>query len=672
MTTNLEFCGALAGNGVNSESLCLVTRPSARAQARLFANLAQRRGKPLDAAGQLALALLLEALQRALDDGSVCLVERRYKKTVEDYQRARTVQESQNPRGASGEGALQGEQAGAEGEPCAPAAVLPLKELALRLAACGLAVVRKGSGPMADAPLVFDVSDEGAALYVERSFYEEQRLARAVAQLADAAAVSAPPQTPEDPAQRAVRLAREGRLAVVSGGPGTGKTTIVTSVLAAILSENPRARILLAAPTGKAAGRMQQAVLERAGSASSDPGVLARLRSLRASTIHRLLMTRQDDGSRPGPESPLDADVLVVDESSMIDMGLAIRLFDAIDLSRTRVVLLGDRHQLAAVGPGSVFADLSDARGRLAPHIAQLVVSHRFAADKAIGRLSALVNAGRVRETCALLEELQAADGADEDNAVRWHEAGGAGARTAQPLTPAAKAWIDLMMQTIIRAVREHAADFASGVDAGRRLAAAQELASVVRSFGVLAAQRQGPMSVEAVNREAEERLEAEGFSGRLWRQIIVRSNDPVTELYNGDVGIVVPGSADDGESIGPEVFFPETNRFVKAGLLPAWDPAFAITIHQSQGSEYHHVAVLLPLAVDSPLATRELLYTAMTRVSDIRTGQGVRYGTLDLFAPRAVLERAIRTPVVREGGLARRLQETAVCADGADDSRPL
>ena len=160
-------------------------------------------------------------------------------------------------------------------------------------------------------------------------------------------------------------------------------------------------------------------------------------------------------------------------------------------------------------------------------------------------------------------------------------------------------------------------------------------------------------MSVEAINREADAILCANGFEASRWRQIIVRSNDDVLGLYNGDVGVVVPG-----EDAGDEVFFLDTERFVKLGLLPPFDPAFAITIHQSQGSEYHHVAVFLPVDEDSPLAARELLYTAVTRVSDERGTKASekRFGTLDVFGSERVVKKSVKTRVMREGGLAARL----------------
>ena len=585
------------------------------ASARLFAGMLRRNGKDFSSEDEKHLALLLGALQEAQKDGSVCLGKDRFESAAADAGMPEAL----------------------------------LGELVERFAQCGLISVFDGIFPPKEAPLVADAVQNGMRVYAERSFYEEHRLAEKVVRLASNGTGKTPPAKDEaDKPRRAAELAVNEHFVVVSGGPGTGKTTIVTSILAGLLKENIHRRVVLAAPTGKAAGRMQQAVHEQAKRRFADSAVGDKLLGLQASTIHRLLLTKQDDGSRPGPEAPLDCDVLVVDESSMVDMPLAMRLFDAIDESRTRVILLGDRHQLAAVGPGSVFADLSDAAGALAGNIEQLTYSHRFASDKAIGTLAAAINAADDKAVTELLGSLtKDAGDVHEDNVVRWHHA----RDLSGQLSSQARDWVRSMMHPVIESIRANEENFAAGGQ--KRLEAARSVARTMRSFGALAAVRRGPMSVEAINREADAILCANGFEASRWRQIIVRSNDDVLGLYNGDVGVVVPG-----EDAGDEVFFLDTERFVKLGLLPPFDPAFAITIHQSQGSEYHHVAVFLPVDEDSPLAARELLYTAVTRVSDERGTKASekRFGTLDVFGSERVVKKSVKTRVMREGGLAARL----------------
>ena len=585
------------------------------ASARLFAGMLRRDGKNFSDEDEKTLALLLSALQEAQKAGSVCLGKERF-------------------------------------ESAAAAAAMPnaqLSEIVKKFEDCGLISFFNGKFLPKEAPLVADVGQADVRVYAERSFYEEARLAQKVMRLASIGTKATSPAKDEsDKARRAAELALNEYFVVVSGGPGTGKTTIVTSILAGLLKKDSALRIVLAAPTGKAAGRMQQAVHEQAKKRFAESAVGAKLLSLQAGTIHRLLLTKQDDGSRPGPDTPLDCDVLVVDESSMVDMPLAMRLFEAIDESRTRVILLGDRHQLAAVGPGSVFADLSDLSGALAGNIEQLTFSHRFAADKAIGTLAAAINAGDDGNVLELLKDFTNREqDVHADNVVRWHRA----RAISEALTREAQSWIERMMKSIIEGIRAGQKGFAAGGQ--ERLEAARSVAKVMRSFGALAAVRRGPMSVEAINREADAILCANGFEASRWRQIIVRSNDDVLGLYNGDVGVVVP--AEDG---GEEVLFLDSDRFVKLGLLPPFDEAFAITIHQSQGSEYHHAAVFLPVDENSPLAARELLYTAVTRVSDEREkgSSKKRFGTLDIFGSAPVVRKSVKTRVMREGGLAARL----------------
>ena len=171
-------------------------------------------------------------------------------------------------------------------------------------------------------------------------------------------------------------------------------------------------------------------------------------------------------------------------------------------------------------------------------------------------------------------------------------------------------------------------------------------------------------MSVEAVNRYADERMARLGVVGTAWRPVIVRRNDPALAVNNGDVGVVVPSEAGSGE----DVFFPNdfgAGRFVKLALISAWERAFAITIHQSQGSEYHHVAIVLPDKKESALATRELLYTAVTRVKDVWENGQKHYGTLDVYGTQETVEQSVKTPVERDGGLAMRLRQCLGTASG-------
>lgn len=457
-------------------------------------------------------------------------------------------------------------------------------------------------------------------------------------------------------------------LTVITGGPGTGKTTTVLKVLA-LLAEQAQAgggrfppRIALAAPTGKAAARLAESV--RAGKArlDADPALLAQIPD-EATTIHRLLGWRPD---RPGvvrhhAEDPIPADVLVIDEASMVDLGLMTRLLLAAP-RRARVVLLGDRDQLASVESGAVLADLcgppgagreSAARGYspafaevlvplvgplppelLAPAagpamgdvIVSLVHTHRFGAASGIGALSRAINGGDVARTTGLLDgsASERPDGARHDD-LRW-------------IQPAATGPLPEEVERLVVAGLRPLVTATSPEDA---------LAALDR-FRLLCAHRRGPRGVEGVNEAAQGWLAAANLiwpRGAFWpgRPVLVTQNDPQTRLFNGDLGVVLPAPA--GRLA---VWFPGADghpRPVSPAMLPPHETAFAMTVHKSQGSEVDHAMVVLPERA-SPVLTRELLYTGVTRARSVVTV----VGALD------VLTQAVTARVERASGLAEAL----------------
>lgn len=559
------------------------------------------------------LVYVLEALEQARSEGSTCVTARRFARLTQGRRRLAYAASCLERIGA--------------------------------LSRCDAAGRLEGHAFLVAEQALQD--GEVERLYSARNFYDELQLAEKIALLARGAV----DVTASGADERLTQMALVNRITVVSGGPGTGKTTAVMKMLRALLETDQNLTILLAAPTGKAAGRMQTAVRGQAAQLP-DGSVRRILMELEAQTIHRLLTTPDPEGSRPSAANPVDADVLVIDESSMIAADLAMRLFAAVDVERTRVILLGDRFQLAAVGPGSVFADLSDQQGALHPVIEHLTVSHRFAADKTVGMLARAINDGDVPSVTKLLRE-RTASAAENDNALVWHEESCRnGTLLSAPLKKSIERWVHDYVGEIDRTQR---------LDKNER---AQRLFAFLSDYGVLCAQRSGSMSVEAVNRYADERMTRLGVAGTAWRPVIVRRNDPAMAVNNGDVGVVVPSEAGSGE----DVFFPNdfgAGRFVKLALISAWERAFAITIHQSQGSEYHHVAIVLPDSKESALATRELLYTAVTRVKDVWENGQKYYGTLDVYGTQEVVEQSVKTPVERDGGLAMRLRQCLGTASG-------
>ena len=540
---------------------------------------------------------------------------------------------------------------------------VPVGELRHALLASGVVGRPEEAGAM---PLVLDDADR---LYLHRMFDLECRLARRVV-----ASVGLPPQPVSDEAssvlaavfgdgsapgpdwQRvAAVLALRQRLVVISGGPGTGKTTTVVALLAGLLAREPGARIALAAPTGKAAARMGEALAARADSL---PAALRAHLPAEAFTVHRLLGA-SPEGFRHHAGNPLPLDALVVDEASMLDLELATRLFEAMP-RHSRIVLLGDKDQLAAVESGAVFAELGadptlsdDCRDAIAPAAgcppalmaAPRAVSpsplrdvavwfernYRFGADSGIGRAATAIRDGRSDDLLALLADVSAAD-------LRW-----IADATAQP------------GESTLAALVAGYAPFVEALRRDPRDAAA--VTAAFSRFRVLCAMRDGPQGVDAINEHAVRHVRAAlgqgGAERSRWfvgQPLMVLRNDPALRLFNGDVGIVLAGA--DGE---PLAMFPAPDggwRAIAPVRLPAHDTAFAMTVHKSQGSEFDEVLVMLPDRARR-VASRELLYTAVTRARRC----------VILSASATALTAAVARPTRRGTGLIDRLRDAMASA---------
>lgn len=556
----------------------------------------------------------------------------------------------------------------------------------------------------ASVPFVYD---DSGRLYPQRFFLEELTLAQRFCRLAAMPAVAAteaqtglldamagadrawvestlaPELAPELRALRLSEAKQSGadqraavlsavtrRFTVVCGGPGTGKTTSVVKMLLLLFLENPMLRVSLAAPTGKATSRMMQSVSDgiaryarlfdlvagEAGAAIRSADLKSRIRE---HTIHKWLTMPVSGASRPSASAPMETDVLVVDEASMIDVGLASQLFAAVDPERTRVIVLGDPYQLAAVGPGAVYADLADEAGALRFCRAFLTVSRRYGAASPVGRLARLVNDPDASEE-ALEEAWEEGKATKESGAeyVRCAPAIGRGGEISSAL----REWMRRKLKTFVLSVQKMVAktsfddedDYRSHADAVWR---------ALSHFRLLAAQRAGRAGVTALNEWA-----AEAVSSELGREgdwfpgfvLIVRTNDDTIGLFNGDVGVCLPDPENPAQTI---VWFGDKGPTVKEcafalGLLPRFDASYAMTIHQSQGSEFDEVAIILPEDADSGLATRELLYTGVTRA---------KRGAV-IFGRKEVFLKAATTPTLREGGLSDRLREFWSASEAADE----
>lgn len=475
-----------------------------------------------------------------------------------------------------------------------------------------LAAVR--ASPLAGEPPVLRLF--GDLLYLDRYWREEHQVCTDVQALLAAAHPRTEVPTYErlfpqgfEEQQAAADIALSQGLTVLTGGPGTGKTTTVARLLAllaeqASAADAPPLRIALAAPTGKAAARLQEAVQLEVN--KLDAVDRSRLAGLQATTLHRLLGSRPDTSSRFKHHrgNRLPHDVIVVDETSMVSLTMMARLLEAVR-PQARLLLVGDPDQLASVEAGAVLADLVEGLG--CERVAALRTSHRF--GEAIGALAAAVRDGDADRALEVL--------ASGDPHVEW-STDSEGLRDV------------LVPQALALRVASLSGDATAAL-------------AVLDEHRMLCAHRHGPFGVAHWNRQVERWITEETGEPHwaLWyagRPILVTANDYGLRLYNGDTGVTVAGPDGLRAVIGTASF--ATSRLVEVETM------HAMTIHKSQGSQANEVTVLLP-SEDSRLLTRELFYTAVTRAK-----QRVR-----VVGSEAEVRAAIQRQAVRASGLGRRLR---------------
>lgn len=472
-----------------------------------------------------------------------------------------------------------------------------------------LAAAVRASPLLADPPIL---RRSGDLLYLDRYWLEEQQVCDDILAMAKARPTQAPPDIdrlfPEgfEEQRAAAKLALSQGLTVLTGGPGTGKTTTVARLLA-MLTRGRRLRIALAAPTGKAAARLQDAVqLEVANLAPSDQQALT---GLHATTLHRLLGSRPDTSARFRHHrgNRLPHDVIVVDETSMVSLTMMARLLEAVRPD-TRLLLVGDPDQLASVEAGAVLADLVDGLGE--SKIAALKTSYRF--GESIGALATAIREG------------------DADRAVEVLRAGGEHIE-----------WIDAddPRDKLRKVLVPHALALRTAAILGDERAAL----AMLDEHRLLCAHRRGPFGVQHWNRQVERWL-TEETGEPIWsswyagRPVLVTANDYGLGLYNGDTGVTVAKDQTLRAVIGDTTF--ATSRLADVETM------HAMTIHKSQGSQADEVTVLLPQE-DSRLLTRELFYTAVTRAKE----------RVRVVGSDAAVRAAIERRAVRASGLAQRLR---------------
>lgn len=513
------------------------------------------------------------------------------------------------------------------GHTCVPLAELGGPPIATKLRAT--AVVGE---PGEFKPLILDAAGR---VYLQRYWAYETELAasirtRLVDAEYDAALLAAglkrlfPKAKKSDLQRGAAEVAVRKQFAVITGGPGTGKTYTAAHVLALLAEQfsawGKKPRIALAAPTGKAAARLQESIAKAlAQMAETEP--LRQAPPEEARTLHRLLGTIPDSPQfRHDRERPLAVDVVIVDEASMVDLALMARLFAAVPPG-ARVILLGDKDQLASVEAGNVLGDICggahpEAAAPIAAHIMELKVAHRFGESSGIQMLSELVNTGDSDGVIGLLHEGKHAD-----------------ARAAT--TPQARVLEAALKPHVI----EGCGGFLEHADPAEALAR-------VNAFRILCAMRRGPFGVENLNALATRILADAGlitpdavhYHGR---PVLIGTNDYQLKLFNGDVGLILRDPEEGGEL---RAFFTDaagTLRRVLPARLPAHETSYAMTVHKSQGSEFDRLLFVLPDR-DTPVATRELLYTGITRARS----------HVELWADESMLRTTIARRTERSSGL--------------------
>ena len=462
---------------------------------------------------------------------------------------------------------------------------------------------------------------ENNRLYLHRYWSYECRLAKQVLQIK-----SKIPDSPDltkvldyyfgktveftDWQREAAKLAIAYSFSIITGGPGTGKTTTVVKILALLqeLAEQPLL-IALAAPTGKAAMRLKEAINISKNNLPCSDEVLELIPE-NVSTLHRLL------GARPpspyfhyNSECSLPHDLIVVDEASMIDLALMSKLVDALK-PNARLILLGDKDQLASVESGAVLADLTKA---LPECTLELKKSYRF--NQNIKQLAGAVNQQNAAQAWRILHS-------NQEN-------------------------ISCLNDSLITFIVSKQMDYLNLI---KSAAPFQDIYQSFNCFQVLCSNRHGENGTMAINTLVEQHLLASGdiYKTGKWyagRPVMITQNNAAMHLYNGDIGICLPDSSVDRKLM---VFFPGSDGSVKKFLptrLPHCETVFAMTIHKSQGSEFNEILIALPPTMN-PVLSKELLYTAITRARE----------KVIMMADKTIFEQTIQQKTERFGGLEEKI----------------
>lgn len=504
------------------------------------------------------------------------------------------------------------------------------------------------------APFIFD----GQALFLYRYFALEQRLAhqvqRLIAQQPTQVDTSSYLSLLPDPyQQQALQMVGQSALNMITGGPGTGKTYTLARIVAVLNHCLPHLRIAMAAPTGKAAQRMQEALQL----SFSDPDlqqqglIQPELLLLKPVTLHRLLGIGRQGQAKFTAQQPLPYDLIIVDEASMLDLNLATLLFEAIP-DHARLILLGDAQQLASVDVGSVLADLQQP-ARLQPYRVNLLNSRRFSDDALIGKMARFIQQVTTRQLnteqvlSAFEQDIVAADQLQIVDLNRIQK------DLVQLQYLNAETAIEQALQQLWSGFEDYTQSLLAYLQGEQSQAEVEQVIACFDHYRILTAIHHGEFGLERINQFMQQQLlkillpytQAVG-DWYIGRPVMMTENDDQLGLANGDIGICFFQKEDHQQF---SVFFPSLQKWVIAQRLPKnIATAFALTIHKSQGSEFAHTAVVLDAQAEK-LLSQELIYTAITRAKK----------AVSLLVDRAAFAQALTCQTVRHSGLIRKIEQS-------------
>ena len=500
------------------------------------------------------------------------------------------------------------------------------------------------------APCVYD--QQGLALY--RYWSLEQRLAQQICRLKRQTIQVVNPEIfqnllSDEHQQAALKMVLQQWLSIITGGPGTGKTYTLARIIAALNQTIPDIRIAMAAPTGKAAQRMQEALQN----SFNDPKLLVsglitdELRNQTTQTLHRLLGLGNRQIARFNQKQPLPYDVIVVDEASMLDLNLATLLFEAVP-DQCRIILLGDANQLASVDVGSVLADLQQVQ-TLTENRVQLQTSRRFSGEAKIGQFARFIQAQQhVSDPDLVLSKLEAEIVQAAPLQTITLSKDMPDLIQLEYLPEPQQVDIELYQNKLMAGFHAYIEALKHYIQADGPAEQIQHVIQAFDDYRILTAVRHGPLGIEQLNRYAGHWLnqQLKQIAVGDWyigRPVMMTYNEYQLGISNGDIGICFKHRT---QSQQFEVFFPSLNKWIAAHRLPrSMQTAFALTIHKSQGSEFTHTAIVLDAHAEK-LLSQELIYTAVTRAKKV----------VSILADRKALQQSLITRTVRRSGLVQKI----------------